>query len=153
MLNIPQLSLLFEPTAEQMQMQANLYASFPNPISNYRLGRISKTFTKSQPVRQFSLNCCLIQMIKEFIQLRTRRAVVLGAFLPSLCELTSYMEHKHYTFWLKRDSVKRFMLIPPTSISWFHDSSCTPHDILLLMEHVEFPHCCLAVFLLLSPPL
>lgn len=95
MLNIPQLSLLFEQTAEQIQMQVNLHTSFPNPISNYHLGRISKTFTKSKLAKEFSLNCCLIQMIKEIIQLRDRRAAAWGAFPPSLCKLTGYMERKH----------------------------------------------------------
>lgn len=55
----------------------------------------------------------LIQMIKEFIQLRARRAAVWGPFLPSLCKFTSYTKQKYCVFWLKPYWINRFILIPP----------------------------------------
>lgn len=55
---------------------SNLHTSFPNLISNYHLGRISKTFTRFKPVKQFSLNFYLIQMTKEFTQFRATTAAV-----------------------------------------------------------------------------
>lgn len=55
----------------------------------------------------------LIEMIKEFIQLRARRAAVWGPFLPSLCKFTSYTKQKYCVFWLKPYWINRFILIPP----------------------------------------
>lgn len=70
-----------------------------------------------QGINQTVLTVCnsvsLIQMIKEFIQLRARRAGVWGPFPPSWCKFTSYTEQKYCVFWLKPHWINSFMLIPP----------------------------------------